>query len=364
MTLRELILKYTLEEIMPYLKGHRRDGLAGEEQYLYVQAWSELQYLSQLSEEDMANLYERELSDLMMPQEPIRVHWVNDWEDEAPYISAYDCEGDYWTSLIVREMSVEADIDECSALAAILWHLTYWGFSDYKRTHPFKRQHPDNIFHLRAIELSKRQYKFDNPRPEVTTRKIGGRTELSYSYVEGLFAPTPRRSRIKQKRFVRIDKRIEALDRMDELCGQIDGLVINSSSSAKELEFLYACRSEWYNFETRAYDRKERFDYAMKQWTLLKPYIRSAEGIVIRISTIKEDHLTTAEKARLAGFVSAYGSKEIRLIFGNDNTVYPGELSWTIVSYADRGLKPYPRRKQGLCSSPYPKHLAHYIVKP
>lgn len=362
MTLRELIGKYTLAEIMPLLKGHSRNEPADTEHYLYMQAWSELQYLSQLAPEEMARLYQRDLSDIIALQEPIRVHWATDSADEPPYISAYDCEGDYWTSLIEREVVTEIDIDAPSALATILWHLTFWGFSDYKRTYPFEATHPDTCYNLAAIALRMKQHKWET-NIIIMARKEGERTEILYQGSKVLFDTYPRRSRIKCKRFARIERRIEALERMDELSGRIDVLVANSTTSAQELEFLYGSRSHWYDFQTRAYDRATRLDYALEQLALLKPHLSKADGWIVRISTHEYDDLSVIECERLSAELSAYAPEGLKLIFGKGHEIYPEELSFSLIAYTDRGLKPRPRRKPGLCSSPYPARLAHCIER-
>lgn len=362
MTLRELIGKYTLAEIMPYLKGHGHNEPADTEHYLYMQAWSELQYLSQLAPEEMARLYQRDLRDIIAPQEPIRVHWANDSTDDPPYISAYDCEGDYWTSLIERELSIDLDIDELSALATILWHLTFWGFSDYKRTYPFEANHPDTLYNLAAIALRLKQYKWEEDCV-ITTRKTNGRTKVLYQRLEALYYSPPRRSRIKYKRFARIERRIEALERMDELSGRIDVLVANSTTSAQELEFLYGSRSHWYDFQTRAYDRATRLDYALEQLALLKPHLSKADGWIVCVSTHEYDDLSAIEVERLSAALLAHAPEGLKLIFGKNHEVYPEELSFSLIAYTDRGLKPRPRRKPGLCSSPYPARLAHCIER-
>lgn len=362
MTLRELIGKYTLAELIPHLKGHGRNGQADAEQYLYMQAWSELQHLAQLTPEEMTRLYRRDLSDIIAPQEPIRVHWATDSTDEPPYLSAYDCEGDYWTSLIEREVSVEVDIDEAAALATVLWHLTFWGFSDYRRTYPFEANHLDSCYNLAAIALLHKQYKWEKKRI-ITTRKKNGRTEVLYQGLEALYYIPPRRSRIKRKRFARIERRIEALERMDELSGRIDGLVASSTASVQELEFLYGSRSHWYDFQTRAYDRAKRLEYALEQLALLKPHLSKADGWIVRISTHEYDDLSAIERERLSAELSAHAPECLKLIFGKSHEVYPAELSFSLVVYTDRGLKPRPRRKPGLCSSPYPARLAHCIER-
>lgn len=362
MTLRELISKYTLAELMPHLKGHGRNEQADAEQFLYMQAWSELQHLAQLTPEEITRLYRRDLSDIIAPQEPIRVHWVTDSTDEPPYLSAYDCEADYWTSLIEREVSVEMDIDEAAALATVLWHLTFWGFSDYRRTSPFEANHPDTCYNLAAIALRHKQYKWEKKRI-ITTRKKNGRTEVSYHGLEALDYIPPRRSRIKRKRFARIEKRIEALERMDELSGRIDNLVVSSTASTQELEFLYGSRSHWYGFQTRAYDRAKRLDYALEQLALLKPQLPKADGWIVRISTHEYDDLSAIERERLSAELSAHAPEGLKLIFGKGHEVYPEELSFSLITYTDRGLKSSPRRKPGLCSSPYPARLAHCIIE-
>lgn len=75
MTLRELIGKYTLAELMPHLKGHGCNEQANAEQYLYMQAWSELQHLAQLTPEEITRLYRRDLSDIIPPKSLFGYTW-------------------------------------------------------------------------------------------------------------------------------------------------------------------------------------------------------------------------------------------------------------------------------------------------
>lgn len=59
----------------------------------------------------------------------LEVETEEDGTEIERILHASNCEGDLWDSSLAKEVVIEADITEIRALAQILWHITFFGFT-------------------------------------------------------------------------------------------------------------------------------------------------------------------------------------------------------------------------------------------
>lgn len=59
-----------------------------------------------------------------------------DGNEAARYLHASGCEGDFWEACLAKEVIFGARVGKEKALAQILWHLTFWGFTPDQESFP------------------------------------------------------------------------------------------------------------------------------------------------------------------------------------------------------------------------------------
>ena len=74
----------------------------------------------------------------------LEVETEEDGTEIERYLYASNCEGDLWDSSLAKEVVIKADITEIRALAQILWHITFFGFTpehEGYRSHEIKNKY-------------------------------------------------------------------------------------------------------------------------------------------------------------------------------------------------------------------------------
>ncbi|MCR5326410.1 MAG: hypothetical protein K6E37_06645 [Bacteroidales bacterium] len=142
MILKELLRKYPFDDLIPdllTLEEPVKDNL-----YAFKEAYDDLLRIP--------------LGDSQ--GELIEVSTVTDTDDDGNvldrYIHASNCEVAPWDSRLAKEVVIEAGITEIHALALILWHMTFYGFTQDKDFH--LRQEARNKYERQAEALSRRQF--------------------------------------------------------------------------------------------------------------------------------------------------------------------------------------------------------------
>ena len=59
-----------------------------------------------------------------------------DGNEAARYLHASGCEGDFWEACLAKEVIFGTRVGKEKALAQILWHLTFWGFTPDQESFP------------------------------------------------------------------------------------------------------------------------------------------------------------------------------------------------------------------------------------
>ena len=110
MKVKEFLGQFKFDELIPHIIAH--DSNAADQIAHYREAF------------DIMMHTESEQND-----EVLRVEYDREFDYEIPYITACHCDDDAWAWHLGKELSVEQGIAEPRAAAAIMWEMTYRGFS-------------------------------------------------------------------------------------------------------------------------------------------------------------------------------------------------------------------------------------------
>ena len=115
MTLKELLLKYEFDTVVPDLLTV--DEPIMDNLYAFKEAFDTLRRMAPGDAQGEQIVVSLE------------VETEEDGTEIECYLHASNCEGDLWESSLAKEVVIEADITEIRALAQILWHirLLCWG---------------------------------------------------------------------------------------------------------------------------------------------------------------------------------------------------------------------------------------------
>lgn len=115
MTLKELLLKYEFDTVVPDLLTV--DEPIKDNLYAFKEAFDTLRRMAPGDAQGEQIVVSLE------------VETEEDGTEIERYLHASNCEGDLWESSLAKEVVIEADITEIRALAQILWHITFFGFT-------------------------------------------------------------------------------------------------------------------------------------------------------------------------------------------------------------------------------------------
>jgi len=115
MTLKDLILKYEFDTVVPDLLTV--DEPIKDNLYAFKEAFDTLSRMTP------GNAGGKQIV------VSLEVETEEDGTEIERYLHASNCEGDLWESSMAKEVVIEADITEIRALAQILWHITFFGFT-------------------------------------------------------------------------------------------------------------------------------------------------------------------------------------------------------------------------------------------
>lgn len=143
MTLHELIHRHEFDALVPYLVDIDPENIPTN-LYAFKEAFDDL----------------RRMTPSDADGEQIVVSTVVDTDDDGNeldrYIHASHCEGDAWDSCLAKEVIFGTAIGEVKALARILWHMTFWGFTP--ELEGFRDDTPRNKYERQAAALRRRQF--------------------------------------------------------------------------------------------------------------------------------------------------------------------------------------------------------------
>ena len=316
MKVKEFLSQYRFDELIPHIIAH--DSNAADQIAHY-----------------------REAFDIIMHTEPkhndevLRVEYDREFDYEIPYITACHCDDDAWAWHLGKELSVEQGIAGPRAAAAIMWEMTYRGFSPEVIASEFERimarmesLNYDNQYEEKMDYLTHQLN--ENYEPKRYRRKWSGCKWVSVD-IEALHDEKrlkyyserkAHRNRPKRMRDSRQERRIEQLkhlSRIETIIKRIRERVPEIPNG--ELEWLR--RSDYIEtgrYDSRAYDLSRRMEYLWESLTVydkIEPLPDSKTVILVRTSP--EHPLTDAERTTLDRIAALYSDpSQVTLYVGTD----------------------------------------------
>ena len=168
----------------------------------------------------------------------LEVETEEDGTEIERYLYASNCEGDLWDSSLAKEVVIEADITEIRALAQILWHITFFGFTpDFEEG--FMPPETINNYERKAYLLEYHQF-------------------CNYAKIK-----RTHRNRTKRMRDARQDRQIAKYERMGKIQRLIDSIVATSwDSDYADYKYLFDTKEiRVFEFYSRTTSKEVRAQY-------------------------------------------------------------------------------------------------------
>jgi hypothetical protein len=248
MTLKELLLKYEFDTIVPDLVAV--DESVKDNLYAFKEAFDTLRRMAPGDaggEQIVVSL---------------EVETEEDGTEIERYLYASNCEGDLWDSSLAKEVVIEADITEIRALAQILWHITFFGFTPEHEG--YRRHENKNEYERKASLLGYHQFcNYARIKPKKNPTDWELRCSLSLDDWDIYHAREAHRNRAKRMRDARQDRQIAKYERMGKIQRLIDSIVDTSwDSDYADYKYLFDTK-EFYVFEfySRTTSKETRAQY-------------------------------------------------------------------------------------------------------
>lgn len=248
MTLKELLLKYEFDTVVPDLIAV--DESVKDNLYAFKEAFDTLRRMGSGDAQGEQIVVSLE------------VETEEDGTEIERYLYASNCEGDLWDSSLAKEVVIEADITEIRALAQILWHITFFGFTP---EHEGYRRHENKNKYERKASLM-RYHQFCNyarikPKKNPTDWEL--RCSLSLDDWDIYHAREAHRNRAKRMRDARQDRQIAKYERMGKIQRLIDSIVATSwDSDYADYKYLFDTKElRVFEFYSRATSKETRAQY-------------------------------------------------------------------------------------------------------
>lgn len=248
MTLKELLLKYEFDTVVPDLLTI--DEPIRDNFYAFKEAFDTLRRMAPGDADGEQIVVSLE------------VETEEDGTEIERYLYASNCGGYLWKSSLAKEVVIEADITEIRALAQILWHITFFGFTPERDG--YRRYEIENEYERKASLL--RYHQFCNYarikcKQNPTDREL--RCLLSSMDEWGTYhAREAHRNRAKRMRDARQERQIAKYERLGRIQSLIDSIVSNSwDSGYADYKYLFdtkeICVFEFYSRTTSKENRAQ-----------------------------------------------------------------------------------------------------------
>ena len=192
----------------------------------------------------------------------LEVETEEDGTEIERYLHASNCEGDLWDSSLAKEVVIEADITEIRALAQILWHITFFGFTpDFEEG--FMLPETINNYERKAYLLEYHQFcnyakikRKKNPSDWVIRHYSMDDWKIYH-------ARKTHRNRTKRMRDARQDRQIAKYERMGKIQRLIDSIVATSwDSDYADYKYLFDTKEiRVFEFYSRTTSKEVRAQY-------------------------------------------------------------------------------------------------------
>jgi hypothetical protein len=248
MTLKDLILKYEFDTIVPDLLTV--DQPIKDNLYAFKEAFDTLRRMAPGDaggEQIVVSL---------------EVETEKDGTEVERYLHASNCEGDLWDSSLAKDVVIEADITEIRALAQILWHITFFGFTPEHEG--YRRHENKNEYERKASLLRYHQFcNYARIKPKKNPTDWELRCSLSLDDWDIYHAREAHRNRAKRMRDARQDRQIAKYERMGKIQRLIDSIVATSwDSDYADYKYLFDTKElRVFEFYSRTTSKESRAQY-------------------------------------------------------------------------------------------------------
>ena len=253
MTLKDLLLKYEFDSLVPDLI--LTDKPAKDNLYAFKEAFDELRRIE--------------------PGDPhgeqivvdIEVDTDDDGKEIEQYLEASNCEGDLWDASLAKEVIIKADVTEERALAQILWHITFYGFTPEHEG--YRRHENKNEYERKASLLRYHQFcNYARIKPKKNPTDWELRCSLSLDDWDIYHAREAHRNRAKRMRDARQDRQIAKYERMGKIQRLIDSIVDTSwDSDYADYKYLFDTKElRVFEFYSRTTSKESRAQYIVNNF--------------------------------------------------------------------------------------------------
>ena len=248
MTLKELLLKYEFDTVVPDLLTV--DEPIKDNLYAFKEAFDTLRRMAPGDAQGEQIVVSLE------------VETEEDGTEIERYLHAFNCEGDLWESSLAKEVVIEADITEIRALAQILWHITFFGFTpDFEEG--FMPPETINNYERKAYLLE--YHQFCN-YAKIKRKKNPSDWDIRHYSMDDwkiYHARKTHRNRTKRMRDARQDRQIAKYERMGKIQRLIDSIVATSwDSDYADYKYLFDTKEiRVFEFYSRTTSKEVRAQY-------------------------------------------------------------------------------------------------------
>ena len=253
MTFKDLLLKYEFDAIVPDLLTV--DEPVKNNLYAFKEAFDTLRRMvpgDAQGEQIVVSL---------------EVETEEDGTEIERYLHASNCEGDLWESSLAKEVVIEADITEIRALAQILWHITFFGFTPSHEG--YRHYEIKNKYERMASLLGYHQFcNYARIKPKKNPTDWELRCSLSLEDWDIYHAREAHRNRAKRMRDARQDRQIAKYERMGKIQRLIDSIVATSwDSDYADYKYLFDTKElRVFEFYSRTTSKEARAQYIVNNF--------------------------------------------------------------------------------------------------
>lgn len=247
-TLKKLLLKYEFDTLVPDII--LTDRPAKDNLYAFKEAFDELRRMEPGDPHGEEIVVDME------------VDTDDDGNEIERYLHASNCEGDFWAASLAKEVIIKADITEIRALAQILWHMTFYGFSAEEKT--MWDDVPHNRYERKAALLEYRQHcNYARIKCKRHPTEDDLRCALSLDGWISYEKRQAHRNRAKRMRDARQNRSIARLERQGKVTRLIDRLLLYAwDFDFNDVKYLYETKSiTSFDFISRTETPQGRVDY-------------------------------------------------------------------------------------------------------
>lgn len=240
-------------------------------------------------------------------------------ENAVELLTCYNVEGDLWENVVTKTIVPPDDnaFTDAELAGAILWGMTFYGFSRHERWNPYKEYFTP--YGEKAERLERKLYlpyiRDKREKRIVKSKKMPFGISFSFEVWEQIRYGKKHQNRAKRKRYYRLKRRIALLKRLDKRQHLIDTLRQTTDLADSDLEGRIMSTGSIYETwrESHTYGKSLRIEYledlfANYERMLNKPIADCEEMVVVAYTSI-DSPLTDEELVRLQALLSGVAPK-------------------------------------------------------